>query len=982
MAASWYLWSTLTGATLLALLHDRGPLDLKEAQDIASQFLAGLEAIHRAGLVHRDVKPENIMITRAGRVVLMDFGLARQEDSDAATVSGTPAYMAPEQAMGGKVDARADVYSAGVVLAEMVSPDGIRDLQSRQSVWEGIRHEPARVPDSPWAPVLKKAVSKEPDQRYKSAHTLTRALEDVTRREKGAHEGTPYPGLAFFTEADVEYFYGREAEVERMWRTLEQPNLLAIIGPSGAGKSSFLRAGLIPARPPGWSFVVTTPGSSPFVQLAQALVPEFSGDTKAIQELVRTDDSDAIVSAVGRWRTNHEQAVLVIDQFEELFTQNSIEVQSRFADLLARFVLEADVHVLLSMRDDFLFHCQAFESLKPVFSEITPLGPPVGGALRRALVQPASKCGYRFEDDRLVEEMLTEVEGERGLLPLLAFAINRLWEVRDQEAGLLTREAYERIGGVGGALARHAEKTLELIGEERTPMVREIFRNLMTAHGTRATRDVDALLSVFESRDRESAGDVLRHLVDARLLTTFERETDGEEARHRVEIIHESLLSSWPRLVGWRTQDADSARLRDELRQAARTWQEHERSDDLLWTGSAYREFASWRERYPGGLTEEEENFAQSMTRHAKRRKRRRRIAAAAALLVLASVAIVMTNLWRRSKHEARRAEAANLVSLGQLELDSYPSSSVAHAIASLELADGPAARRLALEALWKGPPAVVVNDSPSWQSEFTPDGDWLVQSVEGTGRLRLIGNDGKSTELDPPPDWDRSNIVVNPTGEVLYSELYADNQAPQHLVLWSIPDGKRLAEARYDPPAYLARTSWNEERALELVLEGDTGSIDAIYFDGTIKRLGSPDFDFDTVRWVLQTKMDSETGRWFGVIDNGSVAVIEIGEDELSEPRLLGRHEGTGIRTAFHPQGDLFATSNADGEIRLWDPSGFRNRGFSRDLLASWHSDLRVPDLSSLPQRATARGISVGYGPSSRSNPSSCGRSTQVRQG
>jgi serine/threonine protein kinase len=73
------------GATLLELLEDHGPLELRQAQDIASQFLGGLEAIHRAGLVHRDVKPENIMITPAGRVVVMDFGLARQGDSGAGT---------------------------------------------------------------------------------------------------------------------------------------------------------------------------------------------------------------------------------------------------------------------------------------------------------------------------------------------------------------------------------------------------------------------------------------------------------------------------------------------------------------------------------------------------------------------------------------------------------------------------------------------------------------------------------------------------------------------------------------------------------------------------------------------------------------------------------------------------------------------------------------------------------------------------------
>ena len=70
-------WSTSTARRCSRYLKERGPLELQEATRIASQFLAGLEAIHQAGLVHRDVKPENIMITRTGRVVLMDFGVAK-----------------------------------------------------------------------------------------------------------------------------------------------------------------------------------------------------------------------------------------------------------------------------------------------------------------------------------------------------------------------------------------------------------------------------------------------------------------------------------------------------------------------------------------------------------------------------------------------------------------------------------------------------------------------------------------------------------------------------------------------------------------------------------------------------------------------------------------------------------------------------------------------------------------------------------------
>ena len=261
------------GTTLLDVLRERGPLELKEAQDIASQFLAGLEAIHRAGLVHRDVKPENIMITRAGRVVVMDFGLARQEQIEAGgTISGTPAYMAPEQAAGQAVDARADVYAAGVVLAEMVSPDGIKNVISRQSVWEGVRSEPPKVPDTPWAPVIKRAVEKDREQRYRSAHTLTRALEDVTLRVEGAEDLTPYPGLASFTEEDAEYFFGRESEVEALWAKLNGPaRLLGLVGPSGAGKTSFLRAGVIPNASEEWAIVRCTPGTA-VLGFAQASV--------------------------------------------------------------------------------------------------------------------------------------------------------------------------------------------------------------------------------------------------------------------------------------------------------------------------------------------------------------------------------------------------------------------------------------------------------------------------------------------------------------------------------------------------------------------------------------------------------------------------------------------------------------------------------------------------------------------------------------
>ena len=218
---------------------------------------------------------------------------------------------------------------------------------------------------------------------------------------------------------------------------------------------------------------------------------------------------------------------MIVDALEELFTLNPPQVQTRFAELLGTTALGCGVRVLVSMRDDFLFHCQSHPPLMPIFSDLTPLAPPAGAALRRALLQPALGCGYRFEDEALVDEMLDEVRGERGVLPLLAFAAARLWEARNRERRLLPREAYRRLDGVSGALAQHAEAALERVGPGRETLVREIFRNLVTAEGTRAVRGTEELLSVFGD-GRQVAAEVLRALVDARLLVAYEAAA-GEE---------------------------------------------------------------------------------------------------------------------------------------------------------------------------------------------------------------------------------------------------------------------------------------------------------------------------------------------------------------------------------------------------------------------------------------------------------------------
>lgn len=679
------------------------------------------------------------MLTLSRRVVIMDFGIARNlQEIQADTIAGTPGYMSPEQAAGLALDARADVFSAAVVLAEMVSSPAGATESSRRQLWAELRENPPRVPAGPWSAVLRRAVGRSPDGRYPSAGAFARALE-LQHQQTGRAEQNPYPGLLPFTQEDARFFFGREQEVESLLRQLRRPRLRAVIGPSGAGKSSFLRAGVLPALPAGWSALVCTPADRPFTALAQALAPELVGDSEAVQLLPRFEDAGTAIFLARRWRQRHDHALLVVDQAEELFTLNRPDVQRHFAGLLGRLVLEADVQVLLSLRDDFLLRCHAFEELTPVFAELMPLTPPLGAALRRALVQPALLSGYRFEDDRLVDDMLRDVAQERGALPLLAFAMASLWEHRDRARGLITRRGYEEIGGVAGALARHADATLESIGDVRAPIVREILRNLVTSAGTRVIQERSELLSAFADQ-RGEAEDVLDRLIEARLLTSFESQSDeGVTGQPRVEIIHESLLAAWPRLARWRDQDAEGARLRDQLRQAAHLWDERGRPADLLWTGPSFTEYLVWKTRYSGKLTALEQSFGAAMEVYAGRRRARLRLGLVTAFTALVIVLVVVSQLWVRSRaseqravQQARRAEAQQLFALGQVEDEANPTLAFAYALAALERTDSNEIRQFAIRQLMKGPLAFVASEGSNGgvsSLAFSPDGDWLADS-------------------------------------------------------------------------------------------------------------------------------------------------------------------------------------------------------------------------------------------------------------
>ncbi|NNF97357.1 MAG: serine/threonine protein kinase, partial [Halobacteria archaeon] len=164
-------------------------LSKRQVIDIIREVAKALEYAHQKGYIHRDVKPENIMLHDDGRVVLMDFGIARGSDSTLGMTKtgraiGTPYYMSPEQTKGLRVDHRSDIYSLGVVLYQMLT--GYVPYDADSAVAVGIKHVSAPIPHLPDSlrflqPIINTCLSKNPAHRYQHASELIHVLEAIPK---------------------------------------------------------------------------------------------------------------------------------------------------------------------------------------------------------------------------------------------------------------------------------------------------------------------------------------------------------------------------------------------------------------------------------------------------------------------------------------------------------------------------------------------------------------------------------------------------------------------------------------------------------------------------------------------------------------------------------------------------------------------------------------------------------------------------------
>jgi eukaryotic-like serine/threonine-protein kinase len=194
----------LAGRELKHLLSAGQRIPVERAIDIATQAADGLAYAHEHGVVHRDIKPANIMIVRDGRVKITDFGIAHMRAADVRTETGvmlgSPRYMAPEQVVGKRADARADIFSLGVILYEMVTgepPFMGHDVNSMMFQIVNFTPPPpsARAPEVPAVLdfIIAKTLAKAPDDRYPNAAELARDLRDCAKQ---LEEGSDAPKSA------------------------------------------------------------------------------------------------------------------------------------------------------------------------------------------------------------------------------------------------------------------------------------------------------------------------------------------------------------------------------------------------------------------------------------------------------------------------------------------------------------------------------------------------------------------------------------------------------------------------------------------------------------------------------------------------------------------------------------------------------------------------------------------------------------------
>jgi WD40 repeat protein/serine/threonine protein kinase len=677
----------------------------------------------------------------------------------------------------------------------------------------------------------------------------------------------PYKGLRAFTKDDAIDFFGRDGLISELTESLKNllasghPRLLAVLGPSGSGKSSIVMAGLIPrlqkrarnvggelASAPGWVYLPPiVPGKHPVESLLLAITPFFPN--KSSLALRQTIEDEAgrglsllaaqLVKEAHRGGSSAEvgggplrsSVVLIVDQFEELFTQTTSEEERRhFINLLVTAATEphSPLIVILTLRADFYDRPLFYPALGRLIQQQHRVVLPMDTQdLRAVIEQPAALPDVLLTfEGNLVGDLLFETQGQAGALPLLEFTLDQLYQRRDGH--WLTQQAYQEIGGVRGALAKHAESTYtSLPSDEHRRLVRALFLRLIdpgvTEQDTTRRRASLAELALPDPQQTNIMYEAATAFIAARLLTT--NEIAGVTT---IEVSHEALIREWQRLADWLREAREDIVLQQAISADSAEWLRRGKPADRLYRGSQLIEAQTWAERnVPStnevafirtSLAESQQQEAAEFSRQARELNLERRAVSRLRLLVtalsifsvvvliLASVAGV-SYLYAQAQQKQAELQAqiatsrAFILGASNALTKSQIDEALLYSVKANQAYNTSDTRNSLLNALEYSPRLLTILQAPLAVNQlvFRPDGQTLVSlgssqtlfapSAEISlwniktriGHIIHLDFRGITTPL--------SNLALSPNGQIVAGS------SDQGLWLWDASTGKRMVQ-------------------------------------------------------------------------------------------------------------------------------------------------------------------------------------------
>jgi WD40 repeat protein/transcriptional regulator with XRE-family HTH domain len=724
---------------------------------------------------------------------------------------------------------------------------------------------------------------------------------------------SPYRGLSMFEEQDAAFFFGREAAaaalLDLMSRLLGGPGLLVVSGVSGAGKSSLLRAGVLPrvreaglaAAPEAvsWPCLVFTPTRAPLDELALRVAVLAGADAAAVRRELEAAPAWFALTARqaalarpagpaedldGHAAGRQQRLLLVVDQFEELFTQCADEGQRR-AFITALHAAGGAGHgpdqtpaalVLVSVRADFEARCADYPELAAPVQDRYLVTSMTERQLRMAITEPAKKAGSKVDDD-LTGVLLTEVSNGQpgavgaGVLPLLSHALDQAWRCRTGHA--VTLADYERAGGIEGAVAGSAQRAYDGLTPAQQAAARQVFLRLTAT----SSDGIDTAARVTKAELTDGGSPVHAQDVDA-VLEAFAAERLLTLAAGTVEISHEALLTAWPLLRDTWLADTHADRIvRTRLHTSATEWARHSRDPSYLYSGSLLQAAADTAARSSADparhppLSQTERAFLHASDHaHRRRASRRQTLIALLAVLVigLASATVVAVRAGQQATRQLHVVSSGLLINESRLIGDARPDLSKLLTVAAWRINPSSAARSAMLAAAARPGVAILGGYSDTVLSvAFSPDGKTLAS-----------GDNDDTVQL-----WDVA--TRQPIG------LPLSDSGAVNWVAFS-PDGKTLATGDANGAVQL----WDVASPLPTRSSLINGHASVIWvaFSPDGKTLATGDADGTVRRWDMTTRQP--IGRPLAV-DAGQVNSM-----------------------ALSPDGTTLATGSADGKARLWD--------------------------------------------------------------